>query len=198
MLTRFSTEFVYQLFSLLIAIIIVHAIYVAVIRPHAEAFLEEEAARMAADKDYVARRNVYVFSQGLRTGSVLHTHALGPSRSWPTRQKWAPASGASCNKNWSPLAEGMRILPEDTRGRIPADSGLAKEGAELPATSHFTHRFAPLQFNQKHPGRVHGDTQHLPIGIGTSGCRTVNGSIHRVGNSIDRVHRYGPRYWRSP
>ncbi|NCF80954.1 MAG: MotA/TolQ/ExbB proton channel family protein, partial [Proteobacteria bacterium] len=30
---NFPTEFVYQVFSLLIAIIIVHAIYVAVIRP---------------------------------------------------------------------------------------------------------------------------------------------------------------------
>ena len=60
MLKRFPTELTYQVFSLLIAIIIVHAIYVAVVRPNAQAFLKEETARMAADKDYVARQNVYV------------------------------------------------------------------------------------------------------------------------------------------
>ncbi|HCC45272.1 MAG TPA: MotA/TolQ/ExbB proton channel family protein, partial [Gammaproteobacteria bacterium] len=36
-------EFIFQLFSLVIAIIIVHAIYVSVIRPNATADLEEQA-----------------------------------------------------------------------------------------------------------------------------------------------------------
>ena len=42
----FPTEFVFQVFSLLIAIIVVHAIYVAVIRPDARASLEQEAQAM--------------------------------------------------------------------------------------------------------------------------------------------------------
>jgi len=33
-----SFEFIYQLFSLIIIIIIVHAIYVAIIRPNADSF----------------------------------------------------------------------------------------------------------------------------------------------------------------
>jgi hypothetical protein len=40
----FQIEFIYSLFSLLITFIIVHAIYVAVIRPNAEVFLAEEIA----------------------------------------------------------------------------------------------------------------------------------------------------------
>ena len=53
-------EFVYQVFSLLIAIIIVHALYVAVIRPNANAFMEQEVARMKADAEYVQQRSIFV------------------------------------------------------------------------------------------------------------------------------------------
>ena len=56
----FPTEFVFQAFSLLIAFIVVHAAYVAVIRPNADAFMVAEKARMAADKDYVQQRSYYV------------------------------------------------------------------------------------------------------------------------------------------
>ena len=53
-------EFVYQVFSLLIAIIVVHAVYVAVIRPNANAFMEREVARMQADPEYVQERSIFV------------------------------------------------------------------------------------------------------------------------------------------
>ena len=53
-------EFIYQVFSLLIAIIIVHAVYVAVIRPNASAFMEHEVARMKADSEYVQQRSIFV------------------------------------------------------------------------------------------------------------------------------------------
>ena len=56
----FPTEFVFQVFSLLIAFIVVHAIYVAVIRPNADAFIAEERARMEIDSDYVQQRSYYV------------------------------------------------------------------------------------------------------------------------------------------
>lgn len=56
----FPTEFVFQVFSLLIAFIVVHAIYVAVIRPNAEAFILEEHARMELDSEYVQQRSYYV------------------------------------------------------------------------------------------------------------------------------------------
>jgi biopolymer transport protein ExbB/TolQ len=56
----FPTEFVFQVFSLLIAIIVVHAIYVAVIRPDARAFMEQEAQAMEADPAYVPERSFAV------------------------------------------------------------------------------------------------------------------------------------------
>lgn len=56
----FPTEFIFSLFSLLIAFIFVHALYVAVIRPNAEVFLAEEKASMAVDANYVGQRSYYV------------------------------------------------------------------------------------------------------------------------------------------
>ena len=48
----FPIELVYQVFSLLIAFILVHALYVSLIRPQAKVFLEHEAAQMQADPEW--------------------------------------------------------------------------------------------------------------------------------------------------
>jgi len=56
----FPTEFVFQVFSLLIAFIVVHAVYVAVIRPSADAFLAAEQAQVKSDPNYLQQRSYYV------------------------------------------------------------------------------------------------------------------------------------------
>jgi len=56
----FPTEFVFQVFSLLIAFILVHALYVTLVRPQAEIFLAQEAASMRANPDYVQQRSFFV------------------------------------------------------------------------------------------------------------------------------------------
>ena len=56
----FSSEFTYQVFSLLMIMIVVHTAYVTVIRPNAEAELEQQAAQINLDRDYVPKRSVYV------------------------------------------------------------------------------------------------------------------------------------------
>ena len=56
----FPIEFVYQVFSLLIAFIIVHAIYVAVIRPNADAFIAAENVRLQHEPDSERQRSYYV------------------------------------------------------------------------------------------------------------------------------------------
>jgi len=56
----FPTEFVFQVFSLLIAFILVHALYVTLVRPQAEIFLAQEAASMRTTPDYVQQRSFYV------------------------------------------------------------------------------------------------------------------------------------------
>jgi hypothetical protein len=56
----FPVELVYQVFSLLIAFILVHALYVTLIRPQANSFMEQEALNMEANPDYVQQRSFYV------------------------------------------------------------------------------------------------------------------------------------------
>ncbi|NND36375.1 MAG: MotA/TolQ/ExbB proton channel family protein, partial [Gammaproteobacteria bacterium] len=53
MKSNFSNEFVFQLFSLIIAIIVVHAFYVGVVRPNAAAIEEEQQILIAEDPDYI-------------------------------------------------------------------------------------------------------------------------------------------------
>jgi biopolymer transport protein ExbB/TolQ len=57
---QLPNEFVYQVFSLLIAFILVHAVYVTLIRPQASAFLQQEARQMQDDPQYVPQRSFYV------------------------------------------------------------------------------------------------------------------------------------------
>jgi len=57
---RLPAELLYQLFALLIAFIVVHAIYVAVIRPQASTDLQATATALQADPDLVPSRSFYV------------------------------------------------------------------------------------------------------------------------------------------
>ena len=62
---QLPVEFIVQLFSLIIAIIIVHAIYVSVVRPNASAILEQQAVEINADPTYVPERSAYVVIRDL-------------------------------------------------------------------------------------------------------------------------------------
>ena len=55
-----SSEFIFQLFALLIAVIVVHALYVGAIRPMADAQLQQEMELQAAGEDYVPERSFAV------------------------------------------------------------------------------------------------------------------------------------------
>lgn len=56
----FPSELVFQIFALLIAFIIVHAVYVALIRPNADAFQAAEQERIEQDANYEPQRSFYV------------------------------------------------------------------------------------------------------------------------------------------
>ena len=108
------TEFVFQLFSLLIAVIIVHAFYVAVVRPNADAIIEEQTILIEEDSDYVPERSFFIiirdfeqeacFVLMLWAFSILGYKAYSAARERTLLQQ-----------NLVPITEGMRILPEDTR-----------------------------------------------------------------------------------
>ncbi|HKL64171.1 MAG TPA: hypothetical protein VJ883_12425, partial [Woeseiaceae bacterium] len=53
-------EFVYQLFALIIVIIVVHTFYVSVVRPNAAEVIVEQNRLVEEDPDYVRERSVWV------------------------------------------------------------------------------------------------------------------------------------------
>lgn len=110
----FPVELVYQVFSLLIAFILVHALYVTVIRPQANSFLQQEAANMQADPDYIPQRSFFVVIKDYEqeTCLILMIWAFAilgfKGRSTYSQQKML-------EQDMLRLPEDLPIGPEDTR-----------------------------------------------------------------------------------
>ena len=107
-------EFVYQLFALIISIIIVHAFYVSIVRPNAAQVIEEQSQAAAVDPDYVRERSTWVVIKDFEQEScfILMFWALAimgyKAVNILDERKLLEV-------DLVPVAEGMRILPEDTR-----------------------------------------------------------------------------------
>ncbi len=108
-----SYEFIYQLFSLILVIILVHAAYVAVIRPKADALLAQQAAMLEKDKSYVTERSVYVLIRDYEQEAcfILMFWALAIMA---YKAIITLRNRTLLQMNLIPVEEGMRILPEDT------------------------------------------------------------------------------------
>ena len=109
-----SVEFMYQVFSLIIIIIVVHALYIGIIRPNADAFLASQAELLAQDKSSVTQRSFYVIIRDYEQEAcfILMFWALAMM----TFKGIATIKNRSLlQRDLIPLAEGLRILPEDTR-----------------------------------------------------------------------------------
>ncbi len=107
-------EFMFQMFSLILTVIIIHAIYVSVIRPNAVAIETQERAQLEADPTYVPTRSVYIIIKDFEqeTCFILMIWAMalmGYKAVQATRER------KLLNENLVHVAEGMSILPEDTR-----------------------------------------------------------------------------------
>ncbi len=107
-------EFIYQLFSLIIAIIIVHAIYVSVVRPNASAILEVQAVEMAENPDYVPERSAYVVIRDFEQEACLilmlwAMSLMGYKAMHTVRERRV------LQLDLIQITPGTSILPEDTR-----------------------------------------------------------------------------------
>ncbi|MGH8495568.1 MAG: MotA/TolQ/ExbB proton channel family protein [Gammaproteobacteria bacterium] len=111
---NFPVEFVYQVFALIVATIIVHAIYVSVIRPRAEVILQQQAAEAQTEENYVAERSFYVIVKDYEQESeiILMLWALAI-----ISYKFAATTRERklFEQDLIAISEGESILPEDTR-----------------------------------------------------------------------------------
>ena len=107
-------EFVYQLFALIIAVIVVHAVYVSVVRPNAAQVLEQQAIEAAANPDYVRERSTWVLIKDFEQEAcfILMLWALAIMG---YKARLITSERSLLEIDLVPIAEGMRILPEDTR-----------------------------------------------------------------------------------
>ena len=111
---RMSPEFIYQLFALLIAVIVVHAIYVGVIRPSAKAHLEREAAMQAAGEQDVTTRSLAVVIGDYEQEScfILLIWALAIMG---YKGRRGLDERTMLDRDLLHIPEGTSVLPEDAR-----------------------------------------------------------------------------------
>ena len=107
-------EFVFQLFALIISIIIVHAVYVSVVRPNATEVVAQQMLEAQNNPDYVRVRSTWVLIKDFEQEAcfILMFWALAIMG---YKMKLILGERALLDMELIPIAEGMRILPEDTR-----------------------------------------------------------------------------------
>ena len=117
------SEFLFSLFTLLAAVIVVHAIWVAIVRPNARAVMEAQSAAMQSDPDYVPERSVWVILKDYEqeTCLILMLWAIGIIG---YKANAARRERQALEQDLVQVPEGMRILPEDTREYIRQLEGL--------------------------------------------------------------------------
>ena len=111
---RMSSEFIYQLFALLIAVIVVHAVYVGVIRPSADAQIKLQAELQAAGGDYVPDRPFSVVIRDFEQEAcfILLIWALAIMG---YKGRLAMREQDLLDRRLLDIPEGTSVLPEDAR-----------------------------------------------------------------------------------
>ncbi len=107
-------EFVFQLFALIISIILVHAYYVSVVRPNAAQDIAQQAIEAKQNPEYVPERSTWVLIKDMEQEScfilMFWALAIMGYKGWMLMRE-----RRLLEVELVPIAEGMRILPEDTR-----------------------------------------------------------------------------------
>jgi len=127
---HYQSEFLFSIFTLLAATILVHAYYTAVVRPNAQAVLVAQAAAIKADPNYVPQRSLWVIMKDWEQESevILMLWALGI-----IGYKWRSTSREHelLERDIVQVPEGMRILPEDTREYLRQLDALPPQQQQL-------------------------------------------------------------------
>jgi biopolymer transport protein ExbB/TolQ len=109
-----GSDFIYQLFALLLSVIVVHTIYVAIIRPNADAILQHQMERQAAGEAYVVQRSLYVVMRDYEQEAcfVLMLWAMA-IMGYKARQ--AMQERTMLDRSLLNISSGRSVLPDDAR-----------------------------------------------------------------------------------
>jgi biopolymer transport protein ExbB/TolQ len=119
-------ELIYQAVALVVAVILVHLLYVTVIRPNADAILTAQAEAVAAGNPYGQERSLYVVLKDYEQEScfVLMIWAIAIMG---YKGRNALREGRLLDEDIVKVSEGMSILPEDTREYARAVQALPEQ-----------------------------------------------------------------------
>jgi biopolymer transport protein ExbB/TolQ len=111
---KYLSEIIYQIFALIIVVIVVHAVYVAVIRPNAEIIQQQQSMMQEADENYVPERSIYIVMKDFEqeTCIILFLWALsivGMKTLRTMRER------SLLDRELLQVSDGTSILPEDAR-----------------------------------------------------------------------------------
>lgn len=111
---RMSSEFIYQLFALLIAVIVVHTVYIGAIRPSADAHLQQQAQMQAQGQDVSTSRSLVVVVRDLEQEAcfILLIWALAIMGYKGLRNM---RERELLERVLLDIPEGTTVLPEDAR-----------------------------------------------------------------------------------
>ncbi|MGH8246160.1 MAG: MotA/TolQ/ExbB proton channel family protein [Gammaproteobacteria bacterium] len=109
-----GSDFLYQTFALIISVILVHAVYVTVIRPNAEVLLEGQRAKQAAGENAELPRSWYIVLKDYEQESCF-VLALWVTAIIGFKARLAMEERKLLKQALLEVASGTSILPEDTR-----------------------------------------------------------------------------------
>ena len=140
---RLPSEFLYQVFALLFAVIVVHAAYVGVIRPSADSQLAFQAAQQAAGEAPTGNRSLAIvikdYEQEACFIMMLWALAIMGLKASRTRSE-----ARMLDRELIAIPEGTTILPRDAREQsrsleaLPAEQDYLLPRALGNALSRFT------------------------------------------------------------
>lgn len=195
-------EFLYQLFALLLSVILVHGIYVTLIRPNASAQLEAELARQASGEAYVPQRSLYILLKDYEQEACFIL-MLWASAIMAYKARRTLAERRLLQSPLLQVAEGTRILPEDTRQLTRPIQALPAEQQEflLPrALMAALQRFAATRNIHDVSGAVGEvcDTENDRLDSELSMVRYITwavpsigfiGTVRGIGDALGQAHR---------
>jgi biopolymer transport protein ExbB/TolQ len=132
---RLHSEFLYQATALVLALALVHLVYITAIRPNADAIMADNAARLASGEALVQEQSIWVILKDYEQEScfVLMLWAVAIMG---YKARLALRERALLDQDIIRISEGTSVLPEDTREFTRAIEALpeASRDALLPRT----------------------------------------------------------------
>lgn len=197
-----GSDFFYQLVALLISVILVHALYVTIILPEAEALLEEQQAKQAAGEPAEMKRSIFIVVKDFEQETCF---ILGL---WVTaiialKTKQAIAERTLLKRPLIEADPGTSILPEDTRAYARPLQALPADEREflLPrALLAALQRFGSTRNIQDVSAAVHGvcETESERLDSELSLIRYIIwaipsigfiGTVRGIGEALGQAHR---------